>query len=192
MSEHIFHFCGPITPKSYECMRNQILLAVCERGAQKVTVMFSSEGGDLNSGFSAYNFFRGLPVPVRMVNVGSVESIALLIYLAANERDVLESSRFLLHQFNWTYPFQRVDYARLNENSDSLRFDYDRYATIFNERTNSGNGIINIFKCLNGQAVIIDAPTATKSGIATRAIPVDESIPAPSKNAIHWWCQSCF
>lgn len=192
MSEHFFHFCGPITPKSYEYMRNQILTAVCERRAQKVTVMFSSEGGDLNSEFSAYNFFRGLPVPVRMVNVGSVESIALLVYLAANERDVLESSRFLLHQFDWTYPHQIVDYARLNENSDSLRFDYGRYATIFNERTNSGNGVVDIFKCLNGQAVIVDAPTATKAGIATNIIPVDGSIPAPSENTIHWWCQSCF
>lgn len=192
MIEHIFHFCGPITPKSYEYLRNQIMKALCEQQAEKITVMLSSEGGDLNSGFSAYNFLRGLPVPVKIVNVGTVESIAVLIYLAADERVSLESSRFLLHQFNWTYPYPRVDYSRLNENSDSLCFDFKRYANIFNDRTNNGNGFIDISKCLNGQSVVIDAPTAVTDGISTEVIPVSGSIPAPSQNTIHWWCQSCF
>lgn len=191
MQEHIFHFCGPITPKSYENLRNLVLTALCKESAEKITVMFSSEGGDLNSGFSAYNFFRGLPVPVKMVNVGSIESIAVLIYLAADERCVLESARFLLHPFHWTFPYSRVDYPRLNENSDSLLFDIARYANIFNERTNSGNGLIDVNKCLNSQSVIIDAATSTRNGISSTVIPVAESIPLPSQNVIHWWINAC-
>ena len=192
MKEHIFHFCGPIIPKSYDYLRNQVLSALCQQGAEKVTIMFSSEGGDLNSGFSAYNFFRGLPVPVKMVNVGTVESIAMLIYLAADERIALTSSRFLLHQFNWSYPHQRVDYSRLNENSNSLMFDFRRYEDIFNERTNHGNGLIDISKCLNGQSVIIDAATSVNNGISTGTLPVEGSIPPRTENTIHWWSQACF
>ncbi len=192
MIEHIFHFCGPITPKSYENFRNMVLTAMCQQGAEKITIMFSSEGGDLNSGFSAYNFLRGLPVPVRMVNVGTVESIAVIMYLAADERDVLDNARFLLHQFNWTYPFQRVDYARLNENSESLKFDFDRYVSIFNDRTQVGNGAIDITKCLNGQAIVINSSSSTASGIATKVIPVEGSIPLKTDTTIHWWCQTCF
>ena len=191
MREHIFHFCGPITPKSYENLRNLVLSAFCQGGAEKITVMLSSEGGDLNSGFSAYNFFRGLPVPVKMVNVGTVESIAVLIYLASDERIALESSRFLIHPFHWTFPSGRVDYPRLNENSDSLLFDIGRYINIFNERTNCGNGLIDVSKCLNGQSVIIDASTSTKNGISSAVIPVVNSIPMPSETVIHWWTTSC-
>lgn len=192
MIEHIFHFCGPITPKSYESFRNLVLTAICQQGAEKITVLFSSEGGDLNSGFSAYNFLRGLPVPVRMVNVGTVESIAVIVYLAADERDVLDNARFLLHQFNWTYPSQRVDYARLNENSESLRFDFNRYVSIFNDRTKHGNQSIDIVKCLNGQAIVIDSASATASGLATKMIPVEGSIPPRTDTIVHWWCNSCF
>lgn len=192
MAEHIFHFCGPITPKSYEYLRNTICTAVFERFADKITVMFSSEGGDLNSGFSAYNFLRGLPVPVKMVNVGTVESIAVIIYLAADEREVLETSRFLLHQFNWTYPHQIVDYSRLSENSQSLQFDFNRYVSIFNDRTHCGKNTIDVTKCLNGQSIILDPATASSAGISTGVIPVKGSIPPQTDDVIHWWCQSCF
>lgn len=192
MVEHIFHFCGPITPKSYEYLRNVICTAVFERCADKITVMFSSEGGDLNSGFSAYNFLRGLPVPVKMVNVGTVESIAIIIYLAADEREALETSRFLLHQFNWTYPQQRVDYSRLSENSQSLQFDVNRYVSIFNDRTQSGKSKIDIEECLRGQSIILEPASASAAGIATKIIPVRGSIPRQTDSIIHWWCQSCF
>lgn len=191
MLEHFFHFCGPITQKSYQSLHHCILNAICSQGAEKITILLSSEGGDLNSGFSAYSFLRGLPVPVKIINVGTIESMAVIMYLGADERITLEHSRFLLHQFHWTYPQQRVDFLRLYENSDSLNFDLGRYATIFNDRTNFGNGIIDITKCLNGQSVIVDTTTAIKCGISHDTIPIVGSIPAPSDNVVHWWIDTC-
>jgi ATP-dependent protease ClpP protease subunit len=65
--------------------------------------VFSSRGGDVVSGVTLYNFLRALPVRVVMHNIGSVDSIATAIFLAANVRYACKYSRFLFHGFTWSF-----------------------------------------------------------------------------------------
>lgn len=187
MNTHVFHFYNSITPKTQETFKNQLLTATCQRGAEEIAIFLSSEGGDLNSGFSLYNLIRSLPVPVSITNVGTVESIAMMVFLATDKRYAIENSRFLIHQFHWTYSNYPIPYSRLKENVLSLDFDTARYEKIFNERTNCGNGIINISQCLNGQAVVIDPSTAASAGIIDKIVPVENSIKRDGDGFINWW-----
>jgi ATP-dependent protease ClpP protease subunit len=60
--------------------------------------LFSSPGGDVNAGVAIYNYLRALPVN-RMVmhNIGSIDSVANVIFHAADERLCAPHSTFHFH-----------------------------------------------------------------------------------------------
>ena len=183
---HYFHFYGPVTPASFQGLRNILLEAITQRGCQTAVLCISSEGGDLNSGFTAYNFLRALKVDLTAINMGTVESIAVPIFLAADRRLVLNNSRFLLHSFHWKFLNAPVDHTRLAEHSDSLQFDAKRYAEIFQERTNGADDPINIADCLNGPARILDASASISTGLAHQIIQSQDALTFGG-TAVHWW-----
>ena len=84
------------------------LMALCSEILAKVNpktlyFAFSSKGGDVIAGVTLYNFLRGLPVQLIMHNLGSVDSIATAIFLAADTRYACQHSRFLFHGINWNF-----------------------------------------------------------------------------------------
>lgn len=183
MSHHIFHFYGPVSPKSFLSLRDALLTALTQQEMDRATLLISSEGGDLNSGFTAYNFIQSLPIPFTTVNMGTVESIAVMVYLAGDTRIALRNSRFLLHSFHWGFPQTAVDSNRLAEHSLSLDFDQKRYAEIFEERTQGAQAPIDIRQVLRSEAVILDAPAAISSGVASEMVEKW----AISSADVHWW-----
>lgn len=183
---HYFHFYGPVTMVSFRSLMDILLQATAQHGCQKAVLCISSEGGDLNSGFTAYNFLRALKVDLTAINTGTVESIAVPIFLAADHRLVLNNSRFLLHSFHWNFLNAPVDHTRLAEHSDSLQFDAKRYAEIFQERTNGADDPINIADCLNGPARILDASASISTGLAHQIIQSQDALTFGG-TAVHWW-----
>lgn len=179
----VFHFYGPVTRGSIQNLRNMIFEAVYQHDSDDITLVISSEGGDLNPGFTAYQFLRSLPATITTVNMCTVESIAVPIYLAGEQRMAMQGSRFLLHSFNWTTPHVRVDQPRLMEYSNSLLFDMERYAQIFNERTKSSDVPIDILKHLKGDPLIIDAATAAASGLVTAKLDTFFM----NRDVTQWW-----
>lgn len=183
MAHHVFHFYGPVNIKSFQSLRDTVLKALTQQEMDQATLFLSSEGGDLNSGFTAYNFIRSLPVPFTVVNMGTVESIAMMIYLACDERLAVKNSRFLLHSFHWGFPTTTVDCNRLSEHSISLEFDQKRYADIFDERTHGAETPVDILEALNSKALILDPTAAISAGITSKII--DKG--TISTTDIHWW-----
>lgn len=188
-AEHVFHFYGPISSTSFENLRNCILKAIIQNGCKKATILLSSEGGDINSGFTAYNFLRSLPITLSIVNMGTIESMAIMMYLAADDRATLPTSRFLLHSFHWNFGPGNIDFCRVAECSDSLAFDVNRYAAIFNERTQGAECSIDISECLYGAARVLDVSSAIAAGITTRILPTNWTF--PGIDATHWWPIVC-
>lgn len=180
---HIVHFTGPINYITVNNIRDAILKSILQN-ATSITMIFSSEGGDLNSGLSLYHFLRALPVPLTMHNFGSVESIAVLAYLAADTRLVVEDGRFLIHSFSANFPFTSVDLPRLSERTVSINSYAEIYAKIFNERTKNAQISIDIHKALHGEALIVDASAAVSHGIATTIAPAEGTI--RSSDAHRW------
>lgn len=185
MNTHVFHFNVDVTAKSTSVLRDQIMTAISQNAADELVLLISSSGGNLDSGFSTYNFLRSLNKPITAVNTGCVESIALMIFLAADVRVAVDNSRFLLHEFHWSFSNEVVNHSRLREHVESLDFDAARYTEIFQKRTASAKHSVDIKKCLHGEPLIIDSPTAVTAGIA-HTICTPESI-VPVEKAIHWW-----
>ncbi len=162
------HFFGPINISAVESLRNMLLNALQSR-VTEIKILMSSEGGDLNSGFTAYNYIRSMPVKTRCINMGTIESISVMPFLAATERRAVENSRFLLHDFSWTFKSAPVNINKVSECADSLKFDTERYAKTFDERTSGCESPIDISAHLTGASCIIGPSAAILSGITTTA-----------------------
>ena len=71
--------------------------AVAQTRPSRLYFLFSSSGGSVDAGIALYNYLRALPVPIVMHNTGSIDSIANVVFLAADERYANPHSIFLLH-----------------------------------------------------------------------------------------------
>jgi ATP-dependent protease ClpP protease subunit len=67
--------------------------------------LFSSPGGDVNAGVAIYNYLRALPITkLVMHNTGTIDSVANVIFHAANERLAAPHSTFHFHGVALTLP----------------------------------------------------------------------------------------
>ena len=184
MTTHIIHFSGGINPATSENLRNTCLQAL-ERGASEIRLHISSEGGSTTCGFTLFNFLRSLPIPLITHNIGNIESIAVVLFLAAKERLTCQHSRFLIHPLHWSFNAGSVDHSRLREFVASLDNDLERYAQIFDEITQCPKELIDIRENLSGQEIIFTAETSISHGISTEICAA--TIPA---GAVNWWVHS--
>jgi len=98
--------------------------------------LFSSLGGSVDAGVALFNFLRALPVPVTMHNTGSVDSIANVVFLAADERFANSHSTFLLHGVQWGFgQGAQLSRAQLQETMSRFSADEARMAGIITDRT---------------------------------------------------------
>ncbi len=188
MNTHVVHFFGDINNAAAGNLCS-VVIGALNQGAEKIKIQMTSTGGNIVAGFGIYNYPRSLPVPFSMHNFGNVDSIAVIVFLAADERYVVPHGRFLLHPSTWTYAPNStcVDQPRLQEHSENLAFDVRRYAAIFKERTASAKVPVDIEKHLQNEALFIDAAAALDTGIATEILSPEGTTP---KGCTHWWVSS--
>lgn len=110
------------------------LLAQAKPG--KLYFLFSSGGGSVDAGMALYNFLRALPVPIVMHNTGSVDSVANVVFLAADERYASPQSMFLMHGITWGFgQGAQLTWAQLQETVSRFRADESRIAGVITTRT---------------------------------------------------------
>lgn len=181
MALHTINFTTDINPQSLLALQNLCLRAISE-GATEITIFFSCSGGNTDSGFTAYHLLRSLPIPVTMHCIGNVESMGIIMFLAADNRIATTHAKFKIHPLHWDFPATRLDHDRLNEYSESLDFDAERYATIFEERTKAAKNPLKIRETLGGKASIFGTTEAIDCGLATAS-----AVGHIDPSAIHWW-----
>jgi len=185
MTVHVIHFTGSINQATYNAIQEQSLAAL-KQGATSLRYHLSTDGGSTFHGFTLYSFIRSLPVPTVMCNLGSVQSMGIIAFLAADVRIAGPHSRFLLHPMNWSFAGPgSVDHARLIEHTSGLNDDVERYVQIFNERTQGGIEPIDILSCLQNTSRILNASAAVGANLATTI--TDIELPA---DAVTWWINS--
>jgi len=94
-------------------------------------IMFNSSGGQVDAGISLYNFLDGLSHQVTIHNVGSVDSVATVIFLAGDDKYAAPGSSFLFHGV--AARFRRDDnlsLPRLKERLSSLEQDQDKVTNL--------------------------------------------------------------
>ena len=107
-----------------------------EAGATDITLLMSSPGGHLMSGFAVYNQLLGLPIDLTTYNIGSMNSIANIIFLAGEVRLAALSATFLFHGSACTYPANAEATRRqIAETLESLNADEKRMRDIIVSRT---------------------------------------------------------
>lgn len=130
-------FSAEVNPTTVE----QLLAAVANlgnRGVKEVHLLLSTPGGNVREGLNAYNVLRALPVKLTTYNVGTVDSIGNVIFLAGERRLALPSTTFMFHGVgftigNTTHRFEEKD---LRERLDGIEADHAKIASVIYERGN--------------------------------------------------------
>ncbi|MDQ1813598.1 ATP-dependent Clp protease proteolytic subunit [Massilia sp. CCM 9210] len=184
MSLHIVHFIGPINHSAVCTIRNLCLQAL-QSGASEIELHMSTEGGNMTAGFALYFFLKSLPLPLTTHNIGSVESVGVVIFLAGGKRYACPGTRFLVHPLHWGFgSLVAADHSRVSEWRDCLDFDAERYACIFEEATREAGAQDDIRTNLFGNARIYDAEQAVTAGIIHKA--TQARLPGAGTTS-HWW-----
>lgn len=105
-------------------------------GVTEFHLLLSSPGGNVRDGIAMYNLLRGLPIGLTTYNVGQVNSIANIIYLAGTNRLATPTSSFMFHGVGFDIAQQaRFEEKDLTEKLDSLQNDQKLIADIIVDRS---------------------------------------------------------
>jgi ATP-dependent Clp protease, protease subunit len=132
-------------------------------GVKEVYLLLSTSGGNLMNGLNLFNVLCSLPVKLTTHNVGNIDSIGNVIFLAGKERYACPHSTFMFHGVGLDIPGQtRLERRFLRERLDSIAADELRIGSIIEERSRLNHRQIkNLFK----EARTKDANYARSVGI---------------------------
>lgn len=130
-----FNFSAEISQHTSEALMSVLTDCVNKR-EKEIYILLSSPGGSTKDGITLYNYLKSLPVKVIMHNIGIIDSIANVIFLAGDERYAAPNSSFLFHGvgFNIGQP-TRLQEKDLKEKIKIIERDQKLISGIITERT---------------------------------------------------------
>ena len=124
-----------ISPASAEALLETVV-GLTQKGTSKLCLMMSTGGGSVAQGLTIYNTLRALPLELITWNVGSVNSIGNVIFLAGARRIASPGSTFMFHGIGVTIASNsRLEERDLIEKLDAVRFHQRLVARVIAERT---------------------------------------------------------
>lgn len=105
--------------------------------AQEVTVRINSFGGDVQTGWTIYDYLKTSGKKIKTVGEGKVHSIATVIFLAGDEREILPSSDSVIHM------------PRIQNPEGTFQADDFRFMTDFMDKEEEK--ILNLYTEVTGQ-----------------------------------------
>jgi ATP-dependent Clp protease, protease subunit len=127
-----YGYTGAIDSSGASRVAAALNAAVRER-CDEVQLCISSYGGYVSDGMFLYNHIRGLPLRVVAHNTGSVTSIAVAVFLAAEERYCSSLGMFMIHPTVMSSK-EGMSAQRLQSSLDSALADDRRTENILRER----------------------------------------------------------
>lgn len=127
-------FCAEIVPQTSEALIAAVSNFVGQ-GFREIHLLLTTPGGHVMHGVTIYNVLRGFPITLVTHNVGNVDSIGTVIFLAGERRYVCPQSTFMLHgvAFGTMAPTQFFE-KNLKERLSSVQADQERIKTIYRDR----------------------------------------------------------
>lgn len=135
-----FGFSGMIDDDGVTRLAAAFNLAVNE-GCDEVHLCCSSLGGYVHSGIYLYNHIRGLPLKVVAHNAGTVASIAVAVFLAADERYCSQHGVFMIHPTSLS-PQAGMTAGLLQSSLNGALADDQRTEDILRQRANIPDSIL--------------------------------------------------
>ena len=126
--EHVL-FSRGINPQSINDLV-ALLHDISTRG-KNIHLVLNSPGGNVHAGIYCYNMIRAIPVQVDTHNIGNVDSIANVVFMAGERRVCTSSATFMFHGVGFDAAnVNRLELPFLREKIDSIIADHKRIATI--------------------------------------------------------------
>jgi ATP-dependent Clp protease protease subunit len=127
-------FLAEIVPQTTEALIAALTNFV-NQGFREIHLLLSTPGGSVMHGITIYNVLRGLPITLTTHNVGNVDSIGAVIYLAGERRYACPQATFMLHgvAFGTNSPTQFFE-RNLRERLAAVQADQERIKAIYRDR----------------------------------------------------------
>ena len=181
MSKSYLYFTRPINEQTAAALVQTAFNVSFQTKCDELVILMSSVGGGINYGFDIYHQLRTIPIKLTTVNIGSIESIAVPVFLSGEKRFAIENSKFKLHPFSWTFASNVMNYPDLREAIVSLDSDVKRYSAIIKERTTIDKSDIQIEQCLTMSPKILSPNDALTYGFIDDVTTIDESFFEPGR-----------
>jgi len=121
-------------------------LANCANAEVKqVYLLISTLGGKVTNGFNLYNILTGMPFELITHNVGSINSIGNVVFLAGSKRYATSNATFMFHSVGFDIKNQRFVEKDLQEKLSSLLNDQQRIGNLIAQHTNITESEISEF-----------------------------------------------
>lgn len=136
MSEHHVLFTGEINPASSNNFIVTLVNLIAQK-ADRVTIAINSSGGNVISGIAMHNAMLAMPYPIVTHNIGNVDSIANVVFLAGKERFACPTSTFMFHGVGFNgNANERLEENVLKAKLDTVLSDHKRISRLIATRTN--------------------------------------------------------
>ena len=128
-----YGFTGSIEPGSTTRIASAFNLAV-NNGCDEVYLCMSSTGGFVADGIYLYNHINSLPISATIHNIGTVASIATVMFVAGSKRYCSEHGVFMMHPTE-TQPQGNMRAETLQSLLNAALADDHRTENILRQRT---------------------------------------------------------
>src|SRR5690348_17973220 len=90
-------FMGPIEDAPVSQLIQILENIINQEKIDHLYLAITTPGGGVNAGIVLYHYIKGLPIKVTTHNIGQVDSIGNMVFLAGEERIASQATSFLLH-----------------------------------------------------------------------------------------------
>jgi ATP-dependent protease ClpP protease subunit len=134
-TEAVVEFSGHINAESAAALMADIAESI-SKGVQRVTLVLTTPGGNVDVGMRLYKDLRALPVDLSTHAFQLVGSMGIAVFLAGDARSMGPLAKLMLHPSSTDVLFgQRLTARQLREAADALDAGDHREREIIAERT---------------------------------------------------------
>jgi ATP-dependent Clp protease protease subunit len=126
-------FSAEINPKTAETLL-ATMAELVNQDYREIHLLLTTPGGSVSLGIAIYNILRGLPITLITHNVGNVESIGLVIFLAGERRYACPQTTFMMHGVSLSITNTQFFERNFQEKLNSIKANHQRITAIYNER----------------------------------------------------------
>lgn len=151
------------TPKKCGELIEQLMFLENE-SHDEITLYISSNGGEVTSGLSLYDYIRMMKSPLKTVCIGTAASMGAILFLAGEKRLMLPHSKIMIHDPTCAFGLNRVTPLEAQDKTNDLMKVRKEICSIIADRT--GRPLRQIYRRTR-KDTFFTASEAIKFGIAT-------------------------
>lgn len=87
----------PVDPETMNALIMSLLYLERKSPDEEITLYINSPGGDVSSGLAAYDLMKLMRAPIRTVCIGTAASMAAILFLAGEKREMLPNTNVMIH-----------------------------------------------------------------------------------------------